>query len=1125
MRSVMNLQLKCVVLFSVLLNIGCATVDEPEPLFRELTPNQTNITFSNDIVSTDSLNVQTDHFLYNGAGVAAGDINNDGLTDLFFSGNFVQSRLYLNLGDMQFQDITERSGINTDRRVTGVSMVDLNSDGHLDIYLSVSGAPWSSPEERRNLLYLNDGDNTFTESASDYAIDDPGFTTHAVFLDYNKDGFLDLFLLGNSPGEFGRGDTGGRFSGAKVPNPNGLDKLYINNGDATFSDISTEAGILNRLGYGLGVVTTDLNNDGWPDIYVSNDITPNDVLYINNKDGTFTDRAADYLKHTSFAGMGIDIADFSNNGWPDIIQVDMMPEQLKDRKRMSGSTSYSVFQQLRLQGYFPHYNTNTLQHNRGVSTEGDIIFSEIGRMAGVANTDWSWAALFADFDNNGQKDLFISNGYPKAVNDFDYLSDMHRARQSANDPKQLKQTELNILKNLHSYKVSNYIFKNNGDLTFTDRTVDWGLDQTGFSYGAAYADLNNNGKLDLVISNINSTAQIYENIGGTTDETGYLQVMLEGDTANTQGLGTKVIITQKGEKQTIHHTPYRGYMSTVDDRIHFGLRDGATETIDSLEVYWPDDKYQLLTDIRKNQIITLKQSEAVSKQNNDPEQSANQPPFFVPIKSDIGLNISHKGNQINDFNIQSLLPYQLSSQNIPIAAGDVTGNGLDDIYIGGTADSSGKLYLQRDNGNFVEFNKFQPWARDRKYEDWNAHFFDANGNGLLDLYVSSGSFRLSNVSDLLQDRLYINQGEGRFLRDEGALPNITTATSAITAGDFNGDGQLDLFVGGRLSQRNYSQPVRSYILQNDGGRFTDVTESVAPELISQGGTITDAAWIDFSGNDRLDLVTVGEWMPIQFYENDGQQFKNVSNSMDLPPNRGWWFSLTAGDVNKDGHPDLVAGNLGLNFTYKTSPDSKFGVYSSDFNDDWKTDLIFVKEVDGVEYPFHGLAKLGGAIDELGIEYKRFKDFSEEPVQQLVDREKLESSVHKQVDTFASIALINDGEGGYSSFELPKIAQISPINDSMLQDFDSDGNLDLLIAGNLFETEPNIPRADAGKGLILKGDGEGHFTPIPTAVSGFHAPKDAKKIIMIKTPNGRSVIVANYNERFDLFRLTSNLTDQ
>ncbi len=1103
---------------ALLLITACSHEDDSDKIFHELSPERTNITFSNDIESTDSLNVQTDHFIYNGAGVAIGDINNNGLPDIFFSGNMVPSRLYLNEGDMSFRDITELSGIQTDKRVTGVSMVDINHNGYMDIYLSVSGAPWTEPDERRNLLYLNNGDNTFTEAASDYQIDDPGFTTHAVFFDYNRNGLLDLYLLGNSPGEFGRGDTGGSFSGARMPNEYGVDRLYRNNGDGTFTNVSEEAGILNRLGYGLGVVVSDLNNNGWPDIYISNDITPNDVLYINNGDGTFEDRAADYLKHSSFAGMGMDIADFSNNGWPDIIQTDMMPENLEDRKRMSGSTTYSTFQQLRQQGYFPHYNTNTLQLNQGVSENGDIIFSEIGRMAGVAYTDWSWAALFADFDNDGHKDLFISNGYPKAVNDFDYLSDMFRARRSG-DEEQVKREELQILEDLHSYRGSNYMFQNNGNLTFTNKTRDWGLYQPNFSYGAAYADLNNNGRLDLVISNINDTAQIFENRGRDDQAFNYLQISLKSETPNRRGLGAKITLTQNGNKQYIQHTPYRGYMSTVDDRIHFGLGEEAG-SVDSLEITWPDGKTQILTDLETNQHITLYHEDAGQPVQEEHSPNGRNKALFTLLSPPGNELMRHRETSYTDFSIQAMLPYQISKEIMPVAVADVNGNGLDDIFIGGVADASGTLFIQQQDGRFTESNEDQPWKNNSNFEDWGATFFDANGNGLPDLYVSSGSFRLSGISELLQDRLYINKGNGKFMYDPDALPEIRTSTTTIEAGDFTGDGQLDLFVGGRVAPRGYPNPVRSYILRNDGGRFTDITTEVAPDMIDPGGLVTDAVWVDFDGDEKLDLVTVGEWMPVQFYRNEGKTLSNVTETMDLPPLRGWWWSIEKGDFNNDGQMDLILGNQGLNFSFLSSEESKFGVYASDFGDGWDTDLVFVQEIDGVQYPYFGLAKMATTINRLSYQYNTFKDFSTVPIQSIFSNEELNSALYYEIDTFASLKLTNNGSGSFAVEQLPIEAQMSPLKSMIIHNFKRDETNDLLIAGNMFQTEPNIPRADAGKGLLLSGDGTGNLKPVSVQKSGFHAPKDVKYITLIETADGKAVLVANQNDELQFFRLNS-----
>src|SRR5881398_1113058 len=572
------------------------------PLFRLLSPAQTGVTFANTIATTDSFNVQTDVYIYNGAGVAVGDIDNDGLPDLFFTGNMVSSRLYLNKGNMRFEDITESAGVKTNRWATGVTMVDVDNDGYLDIYVSVSGPPWSKPEDRANLLFINNGDHTFTEAAARYGIADTGFTTHAVFLDYNGDGYLDLFLLNNSPKDFARGAADTHPLGVRSNSPGGYSKLYRNNGDGTFTDVSRQAGILEQVGYGLGVAVADLNGDGWPDIYVSNDVAPNDVLYVNNRDGTFTDRAGAWLKHTSFAGMGVDIADFNNDGWPDILQMDMMPAALDQRKRMSGYLTYGGQIELRRRGFRDDYDVNSLQLSNGVTQTGDVIFSEIGTLAGVAYTDWSWSPLFGDFDNDGYKDIFVSNGYPKAANDLDYQTAALGARRAGDHQRALK-----LVKDLHSYRLSNYVFRNNGDLTFTDKTKEWGIDQPGFSYGAAYADLNNDGRLDLVVNNIDAPASIYENVQPQDDAHHYLQITLQGESPNRRGIGATLILTAGGQKQYSYHSPYRGYMSTMDDREHFGL--GRAKRVDSLEVIWPDGRYQLLTDLAVDRIVTLKQGD------------------------------------------------------------------------------------------------------------------------------------------------------------------------------------------------------------------------------------------------------------------------------------------------------------------------------------------------------------------------------------------------------------------------------------------------------------------------------------------------------------------------------------
>src|SRR5881398_2052563 len=797
--------LRSAVLISLLLLDGCRPKGQQSPLFKLLTPAQTGVRFANTITTSDSLNAQTDPYVYNGGGVAIGDIDNDGLPDIFFTGNMVSSRLYVNKGNMRFEDITQSAGVTTNRWASGATMVDINNDGYMDIYVSVSGPEWSKPEERANLLFINNGDHTFTEAAARYGIADTSFTTHAVFLDYNGDGYLDLFLLNNSPDDFTRGEEA-RPAGISGGNPRSYNELYRNNGDGTFTNVSGEAGILREFGYGLGVVVSDIDGDGWPDIYVSNDITPNDVLYVNNRDGTFTDKAARWLKHTSFAGMGVDIADFNNDGRPDILQMDMMPAALDQRKRMSGYLTYGGQIELRRRGFRDDYDVNSLQLSNGVTQARDVIFSEIGTLAGVAYTDWSWSPLFGDFDNDGYQDIFVTNGYPKAANDLDYQTAALGARRAGDHRR-----ALSLLNDLRGYRLSNYVFRNKGDLTFTDMTKPWGMDRTGFSYGAAYADLNNDGKLDLVINNIDAPAFIYENVQPQDDAHHYLQITLQGESPNRRAIGATLILTAGGQKQYSYHSPYRGYMSTMDDREHFGL--GRAKRADSLEVIWPDGRRQVLTGLDADRMVTVRQSDGMrdarcgmgrSCRDNASRISHLASRVFQRMAARRALRYKHQAGTLLDYNAQPLLPYVLSSQGPPLAVADVNGDGLDDVFVGGAAGVPGKVFIQQKDGSFVESTQGQPWVTDKKYEDWGALFFDANGDGRPDLYVASCGYALAPTSELLQDRIYINQGGGRFAKDPRALPEMHTCTAAVAAGDFNGDGKVDLFVGGRLSPRNRS---------------------------------------------------------------------------------------------------------------------------------------------------------------------------------------------------------------------------------------------------------------------------------------------------------------------------------
>ena len=1098
------------VLVPLLIALGGCRRGNREAVFKLLTPEDTGITFANTIATSDSLNVQTDVYIYNGAGVGVGDIDNDGLPDIFFAGNMVSSRLYLNKGHMRFEDITRAAGVATNRWATGVTMADVNNDGYLDIYVSVSGPAWSKGEQRANLLFINNGNRTFTEEAARYGIADTGFTTHAVFLDYDRDGCLDLFLLENSPSDFSRSSVPSHPSGRAGETPGSHNELYHNNCHGGFTNVSQQAGILREAGFGLGVVVADFNEDGWPDIYVSNDITPNDVLYVNNGNGTFANKRGQWLKHTSQAGMGVDAADINNDGWPDIAQVDMAPHDLSRRKRMSGFAMLGVIQRLLSQGVRQDYSVNALQLNNGVIGNGDVLFSDIAALAGVATTDWSWSPLLADFDNDGNKDLFIGNGYPKAVNDLDYMAMVNGARRRGNTAAALK-----LVDQLPAYEVSNYFFVNNGDLTFTDKTKAWGLERPSFSYGAAYADLDNDGRLDLVVNNIDAPAFIYQNVEAVDDKHHFLRIKLEGDSTNRRGIGASVVLTAGGRKQYLYQSPYRGFMSTVDDRLHFGL--GSTRSIDSLEIVWPDGRYQVLTNPGVDRELVLRHSDASGKRGvGAPMPSGNL--AFQPFDARKGLAYTQAKAMLSDYSVQPLLPYMLSSHGPVVAVGDVNGDGLDDVFIGGAAGTARRLFVQKKDGSFVANTQSQPWNIDKAYEDWGALFFDANGDGLPDLYVASGGYQLTPGSALLQDRLYINKGGGRFVRDSAALPVMLTSTATVRAGDFNGDGRLDLFVGGRLTPRQYPLPARSYILRNDGGHFTDVTAQVAPDLVQPGGLITDAQWIDFDGDGRLDLVTTGEWMPVEFYRNEGGRLRNVTQSTGLPPLRGWWFSLAAGDFDRDGRQDLVAGNLGLNNAYTTGKDSHFGIYAGDFSGERRTDVILTQEVGGKEYPYAGIAQLANAIYQLGIRFPTFGSFANTTMDQAFGETALKQALHYQADTFASMYLHNDGGGKFSATALPNFAQIAPIKAILAQDVDGDGNLDLIVAGNMYDAEPNTPRADAGNGLWLKGDGKGHFMPVPPWQSGLVAPADVTGLAIVKTVSGRVLIVANSGDSLQTFTM-------
>ena len=1102
-------------LFLVMIT-GCSFDTGSEPLFTKLTSDQTSITFENTITENEGFTFSDFPFIFNGGGVAVGDINNDNLPDVYLTGNMVSSRLYLNKGKFRFEDITEAARVGTNRWVTGASFIDINSDGNLDLYLSVMGHEDSDESERANQLFINNGDQTFTEKAAEYGIDFSGFTTHAVFFDYNRDQHVDLFLLNNSPETFARSRDVLVRPEEQPKDPGGFDKLFRNNGDGSFTDVSDDAGIEEITGYGLGVVTADFNRDGWPDLYVSNDISSNDVLYINNGDGTFSNRRADYLMQTSYAGMGMDAADFNNDGWIDIMQTDMMPEQMPERKQLSGAFSYQRFQKLRQLGYHYYYSKNSLQLNRGVDPAGNLQFSEIARMAGVAYTDWSWTALFGDFDNSGFKDILITNGYPKAVNNFDYLLSLSREGLFGTE-ETVRARRKELYENLHGISIPNYLFRNTEGLQFEDVSEEWGFKDSGFSYGAATADLDNNGSLDIIINNINEPASIYQNNSSILKENHhFLQLKLEGKSPNRQGLGSEITVYAGGEKQYFYHTIYRGYQSTVDERIHIGL--GSHSQVDSLSILWPDSSRQVLRNVEANQQIALRQENAIK---GDYDKNSDTPTLFEEVDIQQVLDYSATEDNASDFLLQPMLPYMLSRTGPPIAVGDFTGNGLDDIFIGGKSGEPGSLFIQNEDGTFTKHNDDQFLQNDQDYHDTAASFFDANGDGLPDLYVASGGYRVSAASNLLQDRLYINRGDGEFIRDQSALPRMLSNTSTVQPGDFTGDGQIDIYIGGGTMPGNYPSPSKSYLLVNDNGHFSDHIDQLVSGL-SEPGIVKDAAWVDYNNDNHSDLITAGEWQPIRVYKNDRGQLREVTDELGLSDTKGWWFSIAADDFNKDGRMDIVAGNIGLNHTFSVLHERKpVELYAGDFNRDQHTELIFTYEDDGADYPIFGLAKLGSQIRDFTDRYPNFRSFADVPVQNLFREDLLQNAMHISPDIFESAVFFQKENGSYSKTRLPDIAQISSIHAILSEDFDGDNHTDLLLTGNMFHTEPNIPRLDAGKGLFLKGDGKGQFYPKPISESGFITPKDSKQMVSVNTPGGEAVLVVNSDGTLQFFRSPEN----
>ncbi|WP_350293312.1 VCBS repeat-containing protein [uncultured Croceitalea sp.] len=1084
--------MKRIHLFIVVLVLFFSCQKKQEKQFSLLQSEETGIVFSNDIVETDSLNYFNYPYMYMGGGVSAGDINNDGLIDLFFTANMKSNSLYLNKGNLKFEDITKEARIEGDDRwYTGSTMVDINNDGFLDIYVSVSG----KGNNRNNMLYVNNGDGSFTESASSYKIDNNGHTTQGTFFDYDKDGDLDLYLANYPPTPF-KSPVKLYYSKAKNPKIEESDILYRNNGDGTFTDVTIESGILN-FGLSLSATAGDFNNDGWQDIYVSNDFDSADYLYINNQNGTFSEVAKTAVNHTSQYGMGADIADYNNDLLIDLAQVDMTPEDNRRSKANMASMNPIGFTNMVKAGLNYQYMQNSLQLNRGVDSNGNPVFSEVSKLAGISTTDWSWSILFADLDNDGWKDITVSNGTRRDINNRDYFLDL----KSRNHFGGVKLSAEEIQK-IPSEKVANYVYKNNKDYTFKNMTSEWGWEEKTFSNGATYADLDNDGDLDFVINNIDQKASVYQN--NNLRNNNYLKVKLKGPSANINGIGAKVYVTTSNTTQINEVTLTRGFQSSISPELHFGLGNSLNSLV---KVVWPNGYVSKIKNAEANKTITIDFKEAIIN-----EQDFTRDEFLFENTSldSIGVDFRHIENDYDDYKLEPLLPHQTSMLGAGLATADVNGDGLEDIYLGGAHNQAGVLYIQTEDGLFKGTNA-ELWEADKVHEDMHALFFDLDLDGDNDLYVVSGGNEKSEYVDYFQDRIYLNDGKGKFTKGVSILPEIQTSGSRVKAGDYDADGDLDLFVGGRITAGQYPWPTKSYILNNDHGIFKDVTKQVAPDF-ENIGMITDANWTDFDGNGSLDLILVGEWTPILFYSNANGKFQNKTTDTGLTSTNGWWFSISQNDFDNDGDMDYVVGNLGLNYKYKATKEEPFEVFADDFDNNGRKDIVLSYYNFGKLFPVRGKSCSSQQIPSLKQKFEDYNSFAVAEVTEVYGTEKLDkAAIHYSATTFATSYIENLGNGKFTIKELNKEAQFSAVNKIIVDDFDNDGKEDMLLGGNLYSSEIETPRNDSSIGTYLRGDGKGNFAAASNINSGLFIRGDVKDFASIKIKNSNYILVVKNND--------------
>lgn len=1099
--------------FSTLMLLACQPEQKKDaPMLRLVSPEESGLSFTNVLQESAKLNIISFEYFYNGAGIGVGDFNQDGLQDLFFSSNMGENKLYLNQNDFHFEEITVQAGIrNAGKWATGVSVVDINQDGWPDIYVCFAG-PQSDPRQRRNELYVNqhngsEGYPTFKEMAEAYGLADSSHSTMAAFLDYDRDGDLDMYLLNNTTDQTGPNVIRPKRLKGEMVN---TDRLYRNEGvgatgHPVYKDVSAEAGITIE-GYGLGVSVVDVNQDGWPDIYVSNDYLSNDLLYINQQDGpdgdpVFADKADEYFRHQSYSAMGNDVADFDNDALPDIITLDMLPPDNRRKKLMFGETNYNRHRSEIQYGYTPQFMRNTLQWHRGFKPDGSPAFSEIGQLAGVEATDWSWSALWADMDMDGFRDLLVTNGYPRDITNRDFAAYKMQEFSKAAYTEEMQERLVEAINQIEGAHLPNMVYHNKADLSFENVSEEWGFRQPSYSTGAVYVDLDNDGDLDYVANNTNAPAFVYENLADDRSNHHWLRLHLEGPKGNLEGLGAKVWCYLPDKVLFAEHSPYRGYQSSVDPRIHFGL--GKATRVDSLRIVWPSGKVQLLFDLEADRDITLKSSEALLQKAAQPQEAPAL--AFVQANQKRKIHFKHKEQHFGDFNIQPLLPHKLSQQGPGIAVADVNGDGLEDFFVGGAFKQSGQFFLQQQDGSFTS----QPLSDTLKYEeDHGSLFFDADGDGDQDLYIVSGGNEFAYGSSYYQDRLYFNNGHGQFTLSTTALPKLNTASACVVAADYDQDGDIDLFIGGRHRPQQYPLSGKSYLLENQGGKFVDATEAKAPQL-QHTGMITSALWTDVDQDGWEDLMVVGEWMSPQVYKNHEGELKR----MDIPAFAGlsgWWNSLLGADFDQDGDIDYVAGNLGLNSRYRADSLSPLQLIVNDFNQDKRIDAILAYEQHGVTYPVHPRDDLLRQLNHLKRKYPSYVSFAEAGIEDIFSPEELKSASKLESREMRSCYFENLGDFNFAIKVLPIEAQLGPLYGMLSGDFNQDSYPDLLLTGNSYAPEVISGPYDAMKGVLLIGDGQGSFTSISSEKSGFWVEEDAKALTHVKLNDGSELILASQN---------------